>query len=48
MNFHVCFSTNAKHIKHSYKFVIAGTHKFDFALSSLEKTITYIFEYGSY
>ena len=41
--FQICFSTNNKH-----KFVIARTHKFDFVLSSLEKTINYIFEYGSY
>ena len=46
--FQICFSTNNKHIKYSYKLVIARTHKFDFVLSSLEKTINYIFEYGSY
>ena len=48
MNIHICSSTNTTHINHSHNFVIAWTDQFDFVLISLEKTISYIFEYGSY
>ena len=48
MNFHICFYTNATHIKRPHNSVIASTHQFDFVLISLEKTRSYMFEYGSY
>ena len=48
MNIHICSSTNTTHINYSHNFVIAWTDQFDFVLISLEKTISYIFEYGSY
>ena len=48
MNFHLWFFTNTTYIILSHNFAVAWTHQFDFVFISLEKSITYIFEYGNY